>query len=113
MNTNKSVRVLEKDNLFVLRGSWVFHIHSFILKDISSYRKYCGSSVRDLVRAIRNKMSHFNDSPEELKKYFEENPSNILKYFSDIFPKFMTHIYVSAIALGFNKEGTFRHYFKP
>lgn len=40
----------------VVRGDWRLHVHEDIAKDLRKYRSYRGESVRDLLRALRNKV---------------------------------------------------------
>lgn len=40
----------------MVRGDWRIHIHEEVAKDLRKYRSYRGESVRDLLRALRNKV---------------------------------------------------------
>ncbi|KAF1743564.1 hypothetical protein MXB_5352, partial [Myxobolus squamalis] len=80
-NYHPDVLRLEQDSLIVVRGSWTFHIPPPILESMSYHRHYLPSSVRDLIRAIRNKSNHFKESPQSLRDFFGDNPNNLIKYF--------------------------------
>lgn len=54
---NDPLRTLEKNGLFVVKDDWIFHVDKMISEDIRKYRGYMGASVRDLLRAFRNKVS--------------------------------------------------------
>lgn len=40
----------------VVRDDWNLHLHELITADLRKYRGYHGNSVRDLLRALRNKV---------------------------------------------------------
>lgn len=46
----------------VVRDDWRLHIDLEVAADLRKYRSYRGESVRDLLRALRNKVSEINDS---------------------------------------------------
>lgn len=41
----------------VVRDDWTKHMHPIIQEDLRRFREYKGRSVRDLLRALRNKVS--------------------------------------------------------
>lgn len=47
---------LESNGKIVVRGDWRLYIHHEVAKDLRKYRTYKGESVRDLLRAFRNKV---------------------------------------------------------
>lgn len=51
------LKTLEKNGRFVVRQDWNLHLDDAISADLRKYRGYHGSSVRDLLRALRNKVS--------------------------------------------------------
>lgn len=51
------LKTLEKNGKFVVRQDWNLHLDDLITADLRKYRGYHGSSVRDLLRALRNKVS--------------------------------------------------------
>lgn len=53
---NDPLRTLEKNGRFVVKDDWIFHVDTMISEDIRKYRGYMGASVRDLLRAFRNKV---------------------------------------------------------
>lgn len=50
------VMSLEKGGVEVVHGDWKFHMHPIIAEDLRRFRDYKGRSVRDLLRALRNKV---------------------------------------------------------
>ncbi|KAK6030133.1 ribonuclease 2-5A, partial [Ostertagia ostertagi] len=51
-----------------------------------SIRTYKGHSVRDLLRAMRNKKHHYRELPEEVQKSLGKIPNEFLCYFTSRFP---------------------------
>lgn len=50
------LNTLEKNSRLVVRDDWTLHVDKIISDDIRKYRGYKGTSVRDLLRAFRNKV---------------------------------------------------------
>lgn len=50
------LRELENDGEKIVKYDWKNHIHEEVASDLKKYRSYYGSSVRDLLRALRNKV---------------------------------------------------------
>ncbi|KAG7154594.1 Serine/threonine-protein kinase/endoribonuclease IRE1-like [Homarus americanus] len=69
---------LERGGVEVVRGDWRQHMHPTIAEDLRRFRDYKGRSVRDLLRALRNKV--FGRIPEEF-----------VHYWTDRFPKLLLH----------------------
>lgn len=47
---------LERAAHDVVRGSWRMHLEEVVMEDLRRHRTYQGRSVRDLLRALRNKV---------------------------------------------------------
>lgn len=47
---------LEHDSEKIVKYDWRSHIHEEVASDLKKYRSYYGNSVRDLLRALRNKV---------------------------------------------------------
>lgn len=50
------LRILERNARFIIREDWSKHLDAGITDDLMKYRGYHCSSVRDLLRALRNKV---------------------------------------------------------
>lgn len=48
---------LERNAKYVVKNDWSEHLHSEVISDLRRYRGYHGFSVRDLLRALRNKVN--------------------------------------------------------
>ena len=47
---------------------------------LDKYRKYNFESLRDLLRAIRNKHNHYRELPDEVRVLFEDSNDGYLRY---------------------------------
>ena len=59
--------------------------HDFILT-LGKQRKYKGCSLLDLLRALRNKRSHYDDMPEDIKRKIGGLPEGYLSFWTTKFP---------------------------
>lgn len=50
------LKTLEKNSKYITRDDWNLHLDPSITADLKKYRGYHGNSVRDLLRALRNKV---------------------------------------------------------
>ncbi|KAH9271645.1 hypothetical protein BASA83_006012 [Batrachochytrium salamandrivorans] len=57
------------------------------------HRPYDGSSLQDLLRAIRNKKHHYQDLPAPVKKVLGPLPGSFWGYFESRFPHLLLHCY--------------------
>lgn len=68
-------------------SSWESLIDTELVYEIGRHRKYDFSSLRDLLRVIRNKRSHFDELSNDLKAKMHPLPGKFLFYFESRFPK--------------------------
>jgi serine/threonine protein kinase len=68
-------------------GKWEKKLDSELIEDVGKFRKYDTSSVRDLLRLIRNKKHHFHELSPELKASIGSVPQGFFQYFDSRFPK--------------------------
>ncbi|KAH7943234.1 hypothetical protein HPB52_006546 [Rhipicephalus sanguineus] len=89
------VRRLERGGFEVVRGDWRDHITEELQKDLRKYRTYKGHSVRDLLRAMRNKKHHYRELPEALQSELGTIPEEFVGYFTSRFPLLLPHTYLA------------------
>lgn len=103
------VQNLEKNGLFVVKFDWRRNITQELQNDLRKFRTYKGHSVRDLLRAMRNKKHHYRELPEEVKTSLGRVPDEFVQYFTSRFPRLLMHVYN---AMEICKEETmFRQYY--
>lgn len=103
------VRHLERGGFQVVRGDWRDHITEELQKDLRKYRTYKGHSVRDLLRAMRNKKHHYRELPEALQAELGLIPEEFVGYFTSRFPLLLVHTYLAM--QGWRGEPTLRPYY--
>ncbi|KKA21762.1 Protein kinase and ribonuclease Ire1 [Rasamsonia emersonii CBS 393.64] len=87
----------------------------FLPKDfkdsLGKQRKYTGSKMLDLLRALRNKRNHYNDMPEHLKAHIGGLPEGYLRFWAVRFPSLLMSCHRVAVQLDLCKVERFKRYF--
>lgn len=97
---NEPLKTLEKNSKYITRDDWNLHLDESITSDLRKFRTYQGNSVRDLLRALRNKVKIiFNLNIQIVEfKCLEKQINTILKEsphinYGRIFVHFQKHHY--------------------
>eukprot|EP00981_Chlorochromonas_danica_P005415 scaffold1091_cov164-Ochromonas_danica.AAC.38 len=85
------VLAMEINAQVVVGTRWDRKLDPALLEDVGKYRKYDVTSVRDLLRIIRNKRHHFHDLSPELQAKVGSVPVGFLNYFDRRFPRLLLH----------------------
>jgi serine/threonine-protein kinase/endoribonuclease IRE1 len=93
--SNRVVKLLavEKGAAQVVGTSWDSSLDDELVSHGQRYRTYDPSSVRDLLRLIRNKHHHFDELPTSLKEAMSAEGCGLLNYFEKRFPNLVTHCF--------------------
>ncbi|XP_015269643.1 PREDICTED: serine/threonine-protein kinase/endoribonuclease IRE1-like, partial [Gekko japonicus] len=87
------VKELEKGGRAVVKMDWRDHITVPLQTDLRKFRSYKGNSVRDLLRAMRNKKHHYRELPPEVQETLGSVPDDFVCYFTLRFPHLLLHTY--------------------
>ncbi|CAJ0959673.1 unnamed protein product, partial [Mesorhabditis belari] len=87
------VQRLETNAKAVVGGNWRNHICSALAEDLRKFRTYKGHSVRDLLRAMRNKKHHYRELPKEVRDSLGDIPEHFVQYFTSRYPLLLLHSY--------------------
>ncbi|KAJ6656489.1 hypothetical protein lerEdw1_003777 [Lerista edwardsae] len=87
------VKELEKGGRAVVKMDWREHITVPLQTDLRKFRSYKGGSVRDLLRAMRNKKHHYRELPPEVQETLGSVPDDFVRYFTLRFPCLLMHTY--------------------
>ena len=60
-------------------GAWMARFDGELVENLGRYRKYSQSSLRDLLRVIRNKHNHFRELPDSLQAKLGPLPGGFLR----------------------------------
>lgn len=100
---------LEDNASPVVKLDWRVHIHEEVAKDLRKYRTYKGTSVRDLLRALRNKKHHFRELTKEAQQSLGETQEAFAHYWTSRFPLLLVHAYLTMQCV--SHENTFHNYY--
>uniref|UniRef100_A0A7N5JP51 Serine/threonine-protein kinase/endoribonuclease IRE2 n=1 Tax=Ailuropoda melanoleuca TaxID=9646 RepID=A0A7N5JP51_AILME len=105
------VTALEAGGSAVVRGDWQKHISVPLQTDLRRFRTYKGTSVRDLLRAMRNKKHHYRELPTEVRQALGHVPDSFIQYFTARFPRLLLHTYSAMRSCA--SESLFLPYYPP
>ncbi|XP_057171145.1 serine/threonine-protein kinase/endoribonuclease IRE2 isoform X2 [Ursus arctos] len=105
------VTALEAGGSTVVRGDWQKHISVPLQTDLRRFRTYKGTSVRDLLRAMRNKKHHYRELPTEVRQALGHVPDSFIQYFTARFPRLLLHTYGAMRSCA--SESLFLPYYPP
>ncbi|KAJ5787648.1 KEN domain ribonuclease activator [Penicillium paradoxum] len=81
--------------------------------NLGKQRKYTGSRMLDLLRALRNKRNHYNDMPDHLKDNIGGLPEGYLNFWTYRFPSLLMSCHSVIVELDLTRNDRFRRYFVP
>lgn len=87
------LRRLEKNGFTVVKKNWRDRICDALREDLRKFRTYKAHSVRDLLRAMRNKKHHYRELPEDVRTSLGQVPHEFVVYFTSRFPDLLLHVY--------------------
>uniref|UniRef100_A0A8B9D682 Serine/threonine-protein kinase/endoribonuclease IRE1 n=1 Tax=Anser cygnoides TaxID=8845 RepID=A0A8B9D682_ANSCY len=103
------VKQLERGGREVVKMDWREHITVPLQTDLRKFRSYKGGSVRDLLRAMRNKKHHYRELPPEVQDTLGSIPDDFVCYFTARFPHLLLHTYKAMHICC--QERLFQHYY--
>ncbi|KAG6401093.1 hypothetical protein SASPL_137938 [Salvia splendens] len=101
------LKSLENIGPLALGGRWNEKLDPSFLNNIGQYRFH---SVRDLLRVMRNKLSHYREIPAEIQQLIGAVPEGFDRYFRSRFPKLLIEVY-KVMSKYCSKEDCFAKYF--
>ncbi|NWU67890.1 ERN1 endoribonuclease, partial [Pterocles burchelli] len=105
------ISALEAGGRAVVRTNWRMHISLPLQTDLRKFRTYKGGSVRDLLRAMRNKKHHYHELPAEVRAALGSVPEDFVRYFTSRFPRLLLHTHGAMRRCA--HERLFRSYYCP
>lgn len=85
------VLAVERNASQVVGTSWDRVLHPDLISNVQRFRTYDPSSIRDLLRLIRNKHHHFDELPSPLKESIGSKTEGLIEYFEARFPRYEDH----------------------
>ncbi|XP_022740110.1 serine/threonine-protein kinase/endoribonuclease IRE1a isoform X2 [Durio zibethinus] len=105
------LKALEGIAPMALGGKWNEKMEPAFLANIGYYRRYKFDSVRDLLRVMRNKSSHYGELPKEIQELVGPVPEGFDGYFASRFPRLFIEVY-KVVSRHCREEECFQKYFK-
>ncbi|ODN01593.1 Serine/threonine-protein kinase/endoribonuclease IRE1 [Orchesella cincta] len=105
------LRRFEIDAKEIVMTDWRDHICTHVAMDLRKYRTYKGESIRDLLRALRNKKNHYRELTIEAQESLGHIPNEFVNYWISRFPSLLPYTWVMFECL--KQEHVFRGYFAP
>ncbi|NXG71857.1 ERN1 endoribonuclease, partial [Baryphthengus martii] len=127
------ISALEAGGRVVVRTNWRMHISLPLQTDLRKFRTYKGGSVRDLLRAMRNKVRppqlpalspppaslltshsllqkhHYHELPADVQAALGSIPDGFVQYFTSRFPRLLLHTH--GAMRGCARERLFQPYY--
>ncbi|CDW52631.1 IRE protein kinase [Trichuris trichiura] len=108
-SNDEIVQRLEMNGRNVVGGNWQNRICEALQDDLRRFRSYRGRSIRDLLRALRNKRHHYHELSPEVRNALGSIPDQFVDYFTGRFPLLLMHVYKAGQLL--RNEDIFASYY--
>ena len=83
---------LEQKSEEVFEGSWMERLPKAVRNDVDGFKKQ-KTSIRGLLRVIRDKIEHFYKLRPELKAIYNHSPVGVVHFYNSRFPKLLLYTY--------------------
>ncbi len=93
INLSLNIFAIEKGASEVFGTSWEKKLDPELMDASLSRRTYDPSSVRDILRMIRNKHHHYDELPSSLKSRIGSSTDGLSRYIAKQFPRLLMHCY--------------------
>ncbi|KAI9693690.1 MAG: bifunctional endoribonuclease/protein kinase ire1 [Bathelium mastoideum] len=105
------LEVLEEVGPAVFGVDFLAQLPVWFKDTLGKQRKYTGSRMLDLLRALRNKKNHYEDMDKEVQRKVGPLPYGYLRFWTTRFPNLLMECYNVVLACGLEEEHRFRPYF--
>ncbi|TLS21120.1 uncharacterized protein PpBr36_10573 [Pyricularia pennisetigena] len=95
----------------ITSGDFLRQLPREFVDSLGKQRKYTGSRMLDLLRALRNKKNHYEDMPESLKKVVGPLPEGYLSFWTRRFDTLLINCWRIVIDCGWDETDRFRDYY--
>ncbi|OAA60869.1 serine/threonine-protein kinase [Cordyceps fumosorosea ARSEF 2679] len=108
-----ALQELERHAPEVLRGDFLRVLPPLFVESLGKQRKYTGSRLLDLLRAMRNKRNHYEDMSPALQRTVGALPDGYLSFWTTRFPTLLLACWNVVYNVGWEETDRFRDYFEP
>ncbi|KAI4150536.1 MAG: hypothetical protein L6R39_002262 [Caloplaca ligustica] len=93
------------------KGDFLLALPREFKDTLGKQRKYTGTRVLDLLRALRNKKHHYEDIPENVKEKIGSFPVGYLEFWARRFPSLLMATWRCVVEVGWCERERFRRYY--
>ena len=97
----------------VVNGDFLKHLPKEFVDSLGKQRKYTGTRLLDLLRALRNKKNHYEDMTDSLKKAVGPLPDGYLGFWARRFPNLLIACWNIVYNCQWEDEDRFKEYYVP
>lgn len=108
-----ALKELESQASEVCRQDFLKHLGKDFVESMGKQRKYTGTRLLDLLRALRNKKNHYEDMSDKLKKDVGPLPDGYLSFWTRRFPNLLITCWNVVYEVQWDETDRFREYYLP
>ncbi|TQW00887.1 IRE protein kinase [Cordyceps javanica] len=108
-----ALQVLESYAAGVMRSDFLRSLPREFVESLGKQRKYQGSRLLDLLRALRNKRNHYEDMSESLKRTVGPLPDGYLTFWTTRFPTLLIACWNVVYRVKWEETDRFKEYYEP
>lgn len=97
----------------VCHGDFLKPLGKEFVESLGKQRKYTGTRLLDLLRALRNKRNHYEDMSDKLKKDVGPLPEGYLSFWTRKFPNLLIICWNVVYEVQWDETDRFREYYLP
>lgn len=97
----------------VVRSDFLKHLPRDFIDSLGKQRKYTGSRLLDLLRALRNKKNHYEDMSDKLKRDVGPLPDGYLFFWTGRFSNLLITCWNVVYEVRWEENDRFREYYLP
>lgn len=110
---SRALQELEINAPHVTRGDFLRSLPRDFVDSMGKQRKYTGSRLLDLLRALRNKRNHYEDMSDSLKRTVGPLPEGYLSFWTLKFPNLLLVCWNVVYNVQWEETDRFREYYEP
>lgn len=108
-----ALQTLESYAPEVCHGDFLKPLGKEFVESMGKQRKYTGTKLLDLLRALRNKKNHYEDMPNKLKEHVGPLPEGYLSFWTRKFPNLLITCWNVVFLVEWDDTDRFREYYEP
>jgi serine/threonine-protein kinase/endoribonuclease IRE1 len=97
----------------ICHGDFLKPLGREFVESMGKQRKYTGTRLLDLLRALRNKRNHYEDMSDSLKKTVGTLPEGYLSFWTRKFPNLLIMCWNIVYDVGWDVQDRFLEYYGP